>query len=245
MGGTILLVFLLTAFIGGVITGVAGFAMGLVVSGVWLHILTPGQTAALIAGYGLVTQSYSIWRLRHAWDWRTVAPFILGGFLGVPIGTWLLTYTDPDYVRTGVGVLLIVYSSYFLLRPHVHPREASFAAETGVGFFNGMLGGLTGLSGPIITMWCHLRGWSKDAQRSVYQPVILSAFITTVISLSVAGQITAPLLTIYAYGLIPLAAGLWLGLHLYGRLNEATFRRIILILLLFSGLVLVVPFSLL
>jgi uncharacterized protein len=34
----------------------SGFAMGLVVSGVWLHIITPMQTATLIAGYGLLTQ---------------------------------------------------------------------------------------------------------------------------------------------------------------------------------------------
>ena len=92
-------------------------------------------------------------------------------------------------------------------------------------------------------MWCHLRGWPKDAQRSIYQPVILAAFIMTVISLTVAGQITAPLLTVYAYGLVPLAAGLWIGLHLYGRLNEATFRKIILILLLFSGVALILPFK--
>ena len=40
--------------------------MGLVVSGIWLHILTPIQTAALIVGYALLAQTYSIWKLRHA-----------------------------------------------------------------------------------------------------------------------------------------------------------------------------------
>ena len=58
--------FLLATFIGGVTTGLAGFAMGLVVSGIWLHIIAPIQTATLIAGYGLLTQSYGIWKLRHA-----------------------------------------------------------------------------------------------------------------------------------------------------------------------------------
>ena len=44
--------------------------MGLVVSGVWLHILTPVQTAVLIVGYGMFTQGYGIWKLRHALSWR-------------------------------------------------------------------------------------------------------------------------------------------------------------------------------
>ena len=55
MTTTALILFLLATFFGGLTSGVAGFAMGLVVSGVCLHILTPLQTATLIAGYGFVT----------------------------------------------------------------------------------------------------------------------------------------------------------------------------------------------
>ena len=242
MDGWVLGLFLLTTFVGGIVTGLAGFAMGLVVSGVWLHILTPAQTAALIVGYGLLTQSYNIWKLRHALRWRTVAPFIIGGVVGVPIGAVLLTHIDPSYVRTGIGVLLIAYSTYFLVRPHFKPMHAGIAADVGIGVLNGVLGGLTGLAGPFITIWCQLRGFSKDQQRAVFQPVILAAFALTAISLTVAGTVTADLVRIYLYGLPPLAAGLWLGLKLYGHLNEDTFRKVILVLLLFSGVVLIVPF---
>lgn len=242
MDGVVLSLFLLTTFFGGVVTGLAGFAMGLVVSGVWLHILTPAETAALIVGYGILTQSYNIWRLRHALNWRVVAPFIAGGVVGVPIGTALLSYLDPDYLRMGVGVLLIAYSSYSLARPHFKPLHAGLAADTTVGFFNGILGGLTGLSGPIITMWCQLRGWPRDMQRAIYQPVILAAFLITALSLGATGVVTADLMRTYLYGLIPLGAGLWAGLKLYGHLDEVTFRKTILVLLLLSGAVLVLPF---
>jgi len=86
--------------------------MALVVSGIWLHIFTPIQTATLMVGYGLVTQSYGIWKLRHALSWRNVAPFIIGGALGVPIGAMLLlTYIDPAHLRTGVGLLLVLTAS--------------------------------------------------------------------------------------------------------------------------------------
>jgi hypothetical protein len=37
-----------------------------------------------------------------------------------------------------------------------------------------------------------------------------------------------------------LLAGTWLGLKLYGRLDEATFRKVVLVLLLVSGATLVV-----
>lgn len=244
MDSPVLALFLFSVLIGGVVTGLAGFAMGLVVSGVWLHILTPQQTAALIVGYGLLVQSFSIWKLRHALNWRAVAPFIVGGAFGVPLGAFLLTYIDRDILRTGVGVLLVAYSSYFLLRPHVHTVRGSVPADIGVGVLNGILGGMTGLAGPVITIWCQLRGWPKDAQRAIFQPVILAAFAMTAISLAIAGTVTAELLKLYLLGLPALGIGLWIGLRLYGHLNDAAFRKLILVLLLLSGLVLIIPFSL-
>ena len=101
MDGMVLTVFLLASFLGGLTSGLAGFAMGLVVSGIYLHILTPIQTATLIVGYGFVTQGYGVWALRHAVRWRSAAPFIAGGLIGVPAGTMLLTYIDPAYMRIG------------------------------------------------------------------------------------------------------------------------------------------------
>src|SRR5437016_8015614 len=109
MDGIGLGLFLAAAFLGSFASGIAGFAMGFVVSGIWLHILTPVQTTTLIVGYGLLTQGYGVWKLRHALIWKTLAPFIIGGTVGVPIGTILLTYVDPAYLRGGVGLLLVVY----------------------------------------------------------------------------------------------------------------------------------------
>jgi len=239
MDGPLLALFVLSTFVGGIVSGLAGFAMGLVVSGVWLHILTPAQTAALIVGYGILVQTYSIWKIRHALSLRTVAPFIGGGLFGVPLGAALLGYISPAMVRDGVGVLLIVYSGYFLIRPHVHSVKPSVAADVSVGFVNGILGGMTGLAGPIITVWCQLRGFRRDEQRAVFQPVILASFVLTAISLTVNGTVTKELFEIYLYGLPALGAGLWVGLKLYGHLDEQSFRRVVLVLLMLSGLVLV------
>jgi hypothetical protein len=60
-----LTLFALAAFAGGFVSGFSGLAMGPVVSGTWLHIITPVQTATLIAGYGLITQGYGILKLRQ------------------------------------------------------------------------------------------------------------------------------------------------------------------------------------
>jgi uncharacterized protein len=238
--GIVLGLFLLAAFLGGFASGLAGFAMGFVVSGIWLHVITPIQTTTLIVGFGLWTQGYGVWKLRHSLSWRNVAPFIIGGTIGVPIGTVLLTYMNPAYMRSGVGLLLVLYGLYGLAQPAFKPLQAGRAADGGIGFLNGVLCGLTGLPGFIITVWCQLRGWTKDVQRAVFQPVMLAAIVMTALSLSITGAITADTVKLYLLGLPALLAGLWLGFKLYGKLDDVAFRKLVLLLLLVSGLALIV-----
>jgi uncharacterized membrane protein YfcA len=239
MDGVVLGLYLLAAFIGGFASGLAGFAMGFIVSGIWLHVITPVQTATLIIGYGLWTQGYGVWKLRHSLAWRSVAPFLLGGAIGVPIGTLLLTFADPAFLRTGVGLLLVLYSIYGLTQPQFKTWHVGIAADGSVGFLNGLVCGLTGLPGLVITIWCQLRGWKKDVQRAVFQPVMLGAIVATAISLTAAGAVTPDTLKLYFLGLPVLLAGLWLGFKLYGKLDDVAFRKLILLLLLGSGLALI------
>ena len=236
MDSFVLGLFLLAAFLGGFASGLAGFAMGFIVTGIWLHIITPIQTTALVAGYGLLTQGYGVWKLRHALAWKNVAPFILGGIVGIPIGTALLIYSDPAYLRGGAGLLLVIYGVYGLTQPTLKPVPSNNAIDTGIGFANGILADLTGLPGFIITIWCQLRGWKKDFQRAVFQPVFLAAIVANVISLAAARAITADILRLYLIGLPAMLAGLWVGFGLYGKLNDPAFRKMILVLLLIAGL---------
>ena len=135
-------------------------------------------------------------------------------------------------MRSGIGVLLVIYGIYGLTQPALKPVPAGPAADGGVGFLNGMLCGLTGFPGFIITIWCQLRGWTKDVQRAVFQPVMLAAIVATAISLSFTGVVTVEIVKLYVLGLPALLAGLWIGFKLYGKLDDVAFRKLILVLLL-------------
>jgi uncharacterized membrane protein YfcA len=241
MDGWHLAFFLIATYFGGLTSGLSGFAMGLVVSGVWLHLVSPQQNALLIVLCGLVTQGTGIWRVRHAISWRAIAPYIVGGAVGIPAGTALVTSVDPGTVRMTIGVLLLAYSLYSLIRPALKPPKASFPADLGVGVVNGLIGGLTGLGGVVVTVWCQLRGGKKDELRAIFQPVLLATFVMTTISFAVARVFTMETLKLYALALPVLIAGIWSGFGLYGRLDDAAFRKVILVLLLASGVALIVP----
>ncbi len=191
MDGLVLTIFLLASFLGGLTSGVAGFAMGLVVSGVYLHFLTPLQTAALIVGL----------RLCDAGLWRLV---VAARGAMAKCGAVHRRRTDrsagghdaahlyrPAYMRVGVGVLLVAYSVYSLVRPAIKLTHEDVSTEVGVGFLNGLLAGLTGLVGIVVVIWCQLRNWPKDVQRAIFQPVLLATILTSTVSLTVAGAVTA------------------------------------------------------
>lgn len=243
MDGSHLLLFVLATFLGGFVSGFSGFAMGLVVSGIWLHLITPVQTAALIAGYGVLTQGYGIAKLRHALNWPNIWPMTLGTAIGIPIGVILLTHINPSWLRFGVGVLLVVYAVYSLVRPPIGPMKIGVPADIAIGVSNGLLGGLTGLGGIISTISCQWRGWSRDKQRAVFQPVLFAAFVIISISQLVAGSYTAETVKLYGIGLPFMIAGIWIGFRLYGTINDETFRKAVLILVLIAGVSLVASAS--
>src|SRR3984893_15145262 len=166
-----LILFVAGTFTAALVTGVAGFAFGIVAAAVWLHFLPPAQTTALIVAYGLIVQGISVWKLRRSIRLVRLIPFLLGGAIGGPIGVELLGWTSPATLRLSVGIVLILFSLYSLVRPQVAPVTAGKAIDGAIGVLNGIVGGATGLAGIALTIWCTLRGWPRDEQRTVFQPV--------------------------------------------------------------------------
>ncbi|MGA8173598.1 MAG: hypothetical protein WB839_02415, partial [Pseudolabrys sp.] len=94
--------------------------------------------------------------------------FLGGGcFPSLPGASW--AFPSGWRCSFGVGVLLIAYASYSLLKPKIKPFDSGPVTDTGVGILNGMLVGLTGLGCVVITIWTQMRNWPKDVQRTVFQ----------------------------------------------------------------------------
>ena len=229
----------LGAFLGALAVGGAGFAFALVASSVWLHVLSPLQTAVLVLASGVCLHLASIWLMRRTLEPGRLWPFLVGGVLGIPIGIYLLTRTDPGLLKTGLGVFLLSYGLFALLAPRLpHVVHGGRLADGTVGFLGGILGGLGGFSGVLPTIWAQLRGWSKETIRGVCQPFIFLAQLT---SLALLGGVAvdAESVAMFAVTVPALLAGSWAGWAIYGRLDERRFRQALAALLALSGLTLV------
>jgi uncharacterized membrane protein YfcA len=155
-----LILFVSATFAASFVAGLARFAFAIVIvaAAVWLHFLPPAQSTVLIAAFGLIVQGWAVWKLRHAIRPSRLAPFLIGAAIGVPFGAQLLRWASPDSLRFGIGVVLVTFSLYSLIRPRLpSASEAGRFTDGLMGTLNGALGGATGFAGIVLTIWCTLR----------------------------------------------------------------------------------------
>lgn len=227
------------ALAAGFVSGLAGFGTGLVALGFWLHAVEPRLAAPLVVICSVVGQVQATAVLRRGVQIARLWPFLAGGLVGVPLGAAVLGSVEVATFRAGVGVFLILYAGVMLgLRQLPVVAWGGRAADGAVGLLGGVMGGIAGLSGPLPTLWCGLRGWGKDAQRGVYQPYNLGVLGFALGVYAVQGVVTDQVLKLALICLPMTLLGVWLGLRSYGRLDDRQFRNLVLWLLLASGLVL-------
>jgi hypothetical protein len=158
----------------------------------------------------------------------------------MPLGIMLVARADPGLFKLGVGLLLLVFPT--ILYFNRSPIALSFggrAADAGIGFAGGVLGGLAGLSGPLPTLWASVRGWGKDQRRGVFQTFNWTV-LTAALCLQTGTGFVTPEVIWLALLVLPITiSGAWLDARVYRALSDRNFHDVVLGLLFLSGVGLV------
>jgi uncharacterized membrane protein YfcA len=223
----------------GFVQGFSGFAFGLIAMAFWAWGLTPQIAGPLVVSASLLGQLLTIGSVRKAFSLGRVLPFIAGGIAGVPVGVAVLKSIDLTAFRLVVGLVLVLFPSAMLAAGRL-PRIAAGGrlADGAIGFLGGVMGGIAGLSGAAPTLWTTLRGWKKDAQRAVIQSFNLAMHAVTLAVYALTGVLTRETVWLFLLLSPAVVVTALLGVRLYKKASEATFRRIVLALLALSGMAL-------
>lgn len=229
-------------FAGAVVSGLVGFAFSAVAGVFLLHVLPPIEAVPLMMACSIVVQAISLVALRGTVQWRGSFVLTLAGALGILPALYLLHHIEAQTFRVGFGTFLAVYAGYMLLRPAMTYVRAAPGRmhDVVVGFGGGLVGGLTAMPGALPTMWCDLRGMSKDQQRGLVQPYITAMQLFALSLLMSRNGLSTKVLLDLTLSLPALIAGAALGVVIFGKVNNALFRHVVLAVLLIAGLVLVV-----
>jgi uncharacterized membrane protein YfcA len=219
-----------------------GFAFSAVAGAILLHVFPPAEAVPLMMACSITVQAANLFALRNSMQWKASLVFIAGGLLGIPSAIYLLQNVDTGTFRLGFGSLVSLYAAYALLRPTAaYLRQMDSRSRNAlVGFGGGLVGGLTAMPGALPAIWCDIHGLPKTQQRGLVQPYIGVMQLFALALMLSHHSLSLKVLIDFGISLPALAAGTAVGIVLFGRINELAFKRIILGLLLFSGLFLVI-----
>ncbi|VFR43918.1 putative inner membrane protein [plant metagenome] len=231
----------LGAVVAGFVQGLSGFAFGLVAMSLWAWTLDPALAAVLAVFGALTGQVMAAVSVRRPFALARLWPFLLGGWLGVPLGVALLPRLDVDWFKAVLGLLLVIWCPAMLMARRLPAVTAGGRVADGTaGMAGGIMSGIGGFAGALPTLWCTLRGFEKDTQRGLIQNFNLAMLSVTMVTYLFQGLVTRPMLPLFAVvGPIVLLTA-FLGGKVYIGLSEAAFRRVVLGLLTASGVAMLV-----
>lgn len=223
------------------VRGFAGFGASMIgVAGLAL-VLPPALVVPVIFALEIGASLSLLPKVWRDVDWRSIAPLVLGCLVGTPVGIALLS-TLPD-VPVRVAVSLVIIGAAFALEragaksgaqdaPKVPPGRP-VALATGVA--SGLLNGLAGVGGPPAVLF-----WFSGAHAAhVGRASVIAYFLfTDVIALSMAGAgglVDPRLAGLLTMALPAMGLGIWMGSRRFVKTDPATFRRLVLRLLMALG----------
>lgn len=228
--------FALVVFAAYLVRGMAGFGSGLIaVPLLSLSLPLPMVVPIVVLFDYLGSASQGVRNVdRIAWREQLVLiPFML---VGVAAGLYLLTGVPTKVLARALGAFVLVYAAYQLLP--LPPLRGSRAFATVCGFFGGLVGTLFGTGGPFYVIYLTLRGLDKTAFRATFAVNFLIDGTVRLIAYVIMGLLGAQSLPLLIVGLPFAAAGLYLGGRIQMGFTQATFVRVVSLLLVGSGITL-------
>src|SRR5579872_3878433 len=125
------------ALAGGFVAGLAGFGTGLMALGIWLYVLPPSLAVPLVLACSVIAQGSTLPSMWRSFDLTLVWPFLIGGLVGMPIGTMLIAHADPQIFKLTVGIFLLVFPIALYFSTPMAFRFGGKAADAAIGFAGG------------------------------------------------------------------------------------------------------------
>lgn len=235
----LLLILLGSTFVAAFINSAFGFGEGMINMSIltfFFSLKFAAPFVALLSGLGSL---YIILRDRADWRFDNVKVLVLGALFTVPLGIWLAANSDAQLMRRFLGVLVIAFSIYNLLKTKLgHLPDDRWAWL--FGGIGGILGGAYNVSGPPVVIYGNLRAWSPAVFRVTLQAYFASLSVIVVSTHGFQGNLTRELLLTVLYALPTTFIGIVLGRWLNRKIkNPDLFRRVIYGLLLCLGAALI------
>lgn len=200
----------------------------------FLPYLTANLASLVSAVLVLVTNA---WSLRKSIDYRLMALPVLTSLIGRTISLQLFAVAAERFLLTFSGCFLIcvaVYLAFFSDRFFLKPTRKNGAI---VGFFAGLFGGLTNISGPIFVIYYLPASRSNDEYSATLQFSFLFGCLYTLAIQTMRGHVTKEVVWFGLLGGVVALLGAYAGRVVFKLLNRTLLRKILCVLIAIMGFI--------
>ena len=224
---------LVLAAVAAFIQALSGFGFSLFIVPPLAVILGPQDTVVLANLLGFVGNSLQFVRLRKLVDREQATTLAVGSFIGMPVGLAVLLLVDPVALQFAIAIAVILFTLALMRGLELH--GGGTAGDVAVGFTSGVLNTSTSMSGPPVIIYLHGKRLPPQTFRATINAFFLSTGVVALVLLAGAGTIRWELIALVAASFPAMEVGRFAGNHMFDRVNEVLFRRLVYVILLLSA----------
>jgi uncharacterized membrane protein YfcA len=242
MGEMTLLLVLLSGVVilmASLLKGMTGFGFALIAIP-FLSIMYPVKVLVpAMAMFNLLSSIFLLLKIREKISWYYFIPMFAASLGGIPLGIYMLDYLDEKVLRIIIGGILIVVSAKMLagipLARRFRNKPIVFA-----GFLSGVLSGSVSLGGPPLVIAMNRKNYSKELFRGIFAWFSTFSSFFALAAFYVRGLIPAGSFNLALYYSPLLLIGSTLGNRWASLINPEKFKRVVVIVNVFTGLITVI-----
>ncbi len=237
----LLALLILAVFVAGCLNGTTGIGFANLTSVALALLLDARAAVILLSGITPVVMFIPVVRYRaEIGVVRRLAPMFLAMPLGVLVGSYLLVALPAPAIALGLGIITII-STLAALRRGALPLPPSWerGASPAIGVLAGAANSSVGVSGPILAMYLLALKLPKATFAFTVSAMFATMGVLRLFTLIGLGQVTPATVGLSLALCVPAAAGIRAGFWLQGRIDQKVFNRLVLGILLLTGVELI------
>ena len=223
----VILVFV-TILIGSCMQRVSGMGVGLLGAPVLSIVMGPVDGVMVINALAAVNAALSTLSVRKDVDWRKFALIGPVMVVGAVPAAWLIHSMSLPGLQLVVGVLLVIALLITTVGLKFVPLATGPAPAVVTGAVSGFTNTLSGVAGPVITVYAQAARWDQRSFVATLQPLfVVSGVVSFLIKfLTDAGDISGQPWGIWPGGLLAMVIGITIGARLSGRVDRDKARKL-------------------
>jgi len=220
--------------LGALVQSMAGFGFALVAIPILASATSFSLASPLLALTGLVNGAFMWSRYHRHFQWVAVRRMVVAALVGIPIGLQSLKFAPESLMLVVLGIIISGYALYSLVQVE-SPTLRSPHWGYSFGFLAGMLTGTYNIPGPPAVFYGQCCRWTPEQLKGNLTGFFAFNTVAVVVGHALQHRITLDVLELLAIALPCSITGFIVGTYLSRYINPTTFRTIVLVLLIITG----------